>query len=165
MSAYTIRLQMPNYLAEWFVNEHGGNQPVNLIRDSAESNLVQAFLRQRPSDCQDPAEYNVVVNIPTYKTLDVRTYNYLPPEATALLKSCIYNNFKVNLWKELHRIENCNVEIGQLILAYMEKHRISGVRHSENWEAIRQSYYRIRKKYSLTRKNKTVKECEIEFEN
>lgn len=164
MSQFTIKLKLPEYLAEWFVHEHGGTQPVKLIRESAESNIIQAFIRQRPYDAKECSDYNVQVFIPSFKAIDVRTYNYLPPDAVDCLKQCIYNNFKVSLYKELHKLENCNVEIKLLIKAYMEKHGISGVIGECNHEAIRQNYYRIRNRYNRTRNRREVKECEMQFE-
>lgn len=164
MSQFTFKIKLPPYLAEWFVHEHGGEQPVRLIKGSAESNIVQAFVRQRPYDAKDPDDCNVAVFIPYFKSIDVRTYNYMPPAACEALQSCIYNNFKVDLYAELHKLENCRAEIGLLIKAYMEKHGISGVEGDTNWESVRQSYYRIRKRYNMTRARSSVKQCEIPFE-
>ncbi len=138
---------------------------MRLIKGSAESNIVQAFIRQRPYDAKEVDDGNVKIFIPSFKALDVRSYNYMPPAAKEALQSCIYNNFKVDLYAEMHKLENCRAEIGLLIKAYMEKHGISGVEGDTNWESIRQSYYRIRKKYNLTRVRKSVKQCEIPFEN
>ena len=41
MSEYCVYLKMPSYLRQWFIHRHGGSNPVNLIRGSIESKLLQ----------------------------------------------------------------------------------------------------------------------------
>ena len=151
MSEYTIALKLPNYLKEWFVHTHGGEEPVHLIKDSAESNIVQMFLRKQPETSESRPGCNVSIYIPTFKAIDVRTYNYMTPTAVRVLESCIYNTFKVQMWKELHTLDRSGAELRFCILAFMEKHGISGVIGDENWNSIYKTYYRTRKKYEKDR--------------
>ena len=41
MSDFCVYLKMPSYLRQWFIHRHGGSHPVELIRDSIESKLLQ----------------------------------------------------------------------------------------------------------------------------
>ncbi len=148
MSDYTIAIKLTPYLREWFIHENGGNYPVRLIKESNESTIVKYFLKEKPENAECIPDANCLVYIPTYKTLDVRKFNYLPPKAVDALESAIQNRFKIQMWKELHTLENCKADIGDAISAFMEKHGISGVRGDTNWESIRQMYYRIRKAYN-----------------
>jgi hypothetical protein len=109
---------------------------------------VQYFLKERPADAKSVEDANCLIYLPTYKTVDVRKFNYLAPKAIAALESAITNRFKIQMWKELHVLENCHTDIGDAISGYMEKHGISGVRGDTNWESIRQMYYRMRKAYN-----------------
>ena len=148
MSDYTIAIKLTPYLREWFIHENGGHYPVKLIRESNESTIVRYFLKERPEDPKCIEDANCLVYIPTYKTLDVRKFNYLAPKAIDALESAILNRFKIQMWKELHALDKCHVDIGDAICAYMEDHGISGVKGDTNWESIRQMYYRIRKVYN-----------------
>ena len=148
MSEFTISIKLTPYLRDWFIHENGGHYPVRLIRNSNESTIVQYFLKERPADAKSVENANCLIYLPTYKTVDVRKFNYLAPKAIAALESAIANRFKIQMWKELHVLENCHTDVGDAICAYMEKHGISGVRGDTNWESIRQMYYRIRKAYN-----------------
>jgi hypothetical protein len=147
MSEFTVAIKLTPYLKEWFVHENGGHYPVKLIKNSNESIIMQYFLKERPADARCVEDANCLIYIPTYKYLDVRKFNYLAPKAIAALESAITNRFKIQMWKELHVLENCHTDIGDAISGYMEKHGISGVRGDTNWESIRQMYYRMRKAY------------------
>ena len=122
---------------------------MKLIKNSTESTIVEYFLKERPADAKSIEDANCLIYIPTYKNLDVRKFNYLAPKAINALESAILNRFKIQMWKELHKLENCYVDIGNAICAYMEDHGISGVRGDTNWESIRQMYYRMRQAYKM----------------
>lgn len=122
---------------------------MKLIKNSTESTIVEYFLKERPTDAKSVEDANCLIYIPTYKNLDVRKFNYLAPKAVNALESAILNRFKIQMWKELHKLENCYVDIGNAICAYMEDHGISGVRGDTNWESIRQMYYRMRQSYKM----------------
>lgn len=149
MSDFTIAIKLTPYLREWFIHENGGHYPVKLIKNSTESTIVEYFLKERPTDAKSVEDANCLIYIPTYKNLDVRKFNYLAPKAVNALESAILNRFKIQMWKELHKLENCYVDIGNAICAYMEDHGISGVRGDTNWESIRQMYYRMRQSYKM----------------
>lgn len=149
MSDLTIAIKLTPYLREWFIHENGGHYPVKLIKNSTESTIVEYFLKERPADAKSIEDANCLIYIPTYKNLDVRKFNYLAPKAVNALESAIANRFKIQMWKELHKLENCYVDIGNAICAYMEDHGISGVRGDTNWESIRQMYYRMRQAYKM----------------
>lgn len=150
--SYTLKLKVPDYLKWWFVNEHGGNEPVNLIRGSHESNVIEHFLRKQPLKWEEEKEANLVINIPNFKSVDVRTYNYLPIRARAVLVSSIHTSFKVQLWEELHTLDNSRCEIMLLIEAFMEKHNIPDTEKNE--VTIKQMYYRMRDKFGLAKRRK-----------
>lgn len=144
----TIAIKLTPYLKEWFVHENGGEYPVKLIKNSNESVIVEYFLKPNPEDARSREDANCLVCIPNYKNLDTRKFNYLPPRAVLMLEDAINNRFRIQLFKELHVLENLHADIGLAISAYMEKHGISGVKGDTNWESIRQTYYRMRKTYN-----------------
>lgn len=145
---FLIYLHLEPYLAEWYLHENENVEPVHLKRGSAESDIVELFLTKLPKDAVPDSEddANVRIVIPYFRARDPMTYNYLPPRAKKALAKTIYTRFRVQLWEELHRLENTETFITDLIYAWMEKHGISC--SPENCETIRQCYYRKRKTYS-----------------
>lgn len=147
MSNITIYINdVEPYLKEWFINEHGGEHPVHLIRGSIESNMLEIFLENK-SVMEKPFvnEKTLAIYIPSFKRKDPRTYNFLPPMAKVALHKCIKNRFDVQMWQELHKFSNLGYRIDDLIYAWMEKH---GIELTEtNWNAIAKRYQRKRRAY------------------
>ena len=85
MSDLCIYLPLEDYLAQWFVNEHGGERPVHLLRGSVESKALETYLEKLPEGGEPEvfADDKVPVRIPTFRTRPPETYNYLPPRAPA----------------------------------------------------------------------------------
>ena len=79
MSNYCIYLKMPSYLRQWFIHRHGGSDPVQLIRGSIESKLLQRATVKMPDGVMPPRqqEGEVAINIPYSKSHDPRIYNYI----------------------------------------------------------------------------------------
>ena len=50
MSDLCIYLPLEDYLAQWFVNEHGGERPVHLLRGSIESKALETYLEKLPEE-------------------------------------------------------------------------------------------------------------------
>lgn len=77
MSEYCVYLKMPSYLRQWFIHRHGGSNPVNLIRGSIESKLLQRATIPMPHGILPPrqGEGGMAINIPYSKSHDPRTSN------------------------------------------------------------------------------------------
>ncbi len=141
-----LYLHLDDYLAQWFVNNMGGGDPVSLSRGSIESTILEQFLTT-PPDGYTPqsSDDDVRINIPAFRSKDTRYNFYLPPKATELLKTCIRNRFDLVMWDELHRFANIALRQDEIIYAFMEKH---GIELSEkNWNAIAKRYQRKRDIY------------------
>lgn len=146
MSQILLYLKLEPYLAQWFVHENGGSNPVSLPRGSSESDLLEQFLAKVPRERVgevDPADANVVIVLPSFRDKDPRYYNYLPPRARKAIEHNIYVRFRCEMWKELHTLENVDAPISDLIYSWMENHGIED--DPKSWETIRQMYYRKRK--------------------
>lgn len=156
MQSDLIYIQLEPFVAQWFVHEMGG-EPVVLPKRSAESDIIEFFLQPTPEVGTDKAfpKSAVSIVVPTFKHKDHKHFNYLPPKAMAALARCITVRFRVQLWQDLHRLHNpeCCC-LTDLIYAWMEKHGIECT--EQNWEAIRQFYFRKRKIYV----KKTKKDCD-----
>ena len=155
MSDYCVYLKMPSYLRQWFVNRHGGTEPVQLARGSAECDLLRKSTIPMPKGVLPPRqqEDEVAICLPYFKSHDPRTYNYLTKQGKAALLDIIKNDFRVDMWEHLHAFENYGKEQKSLIYLYME-HR--GIKEDGTcWDAIAKIYQRKRDSYKkqLRRKN------------
>ena len=159
-----IYLNLEPYLAQWFVNEMGG-EPVRLPKRSAEADILEFFLKPTPQGMKPAIKADfpdaISIVLPTFKHKDPTYFNYLPPHAMTALARCIYTRFRVKLWEDLHSLHNADCCITDLIYAWMEH---NGIECSEkNWETIRQLYFRKRKIY--LRKKNAEKDSEITDNN
>ena len=103
---YFLYIHLDDYLAQWFIHDHGGKHPVHLTRGSIESGILESFLEMQPDDVPQQIEANnpgaVIIAIPDFKSKDITSYNYLPKYAEDLLVATIRNRFDVELWTSLH---------------------------------------------------------------
>lgn len=151
MAEVYIYLKLDPYLAQWFVNEMGG-EPVRLPKRSAESDILEFFLKPTPEGIlpERKKEGDISIVLPAFKHKDPAHFNYLPPRAMKALARCISTRFKVQLWQDLHQLHHTESCITDLIYAWMENHGIELT--AQNWETLRQMYFRKRKVY-LREKN------------
>lgn len=152
-----LYLQLEDYLAQWFIHNHGGNNPVKLIRGSVEWSMLETYLRTPPSDYVPTlkSEGYVCIELPNFRYKDTRNNYYLPPKATEALKSCIRTRFDLSMWDEIHRFYAVFKRQDELIYAFMEKH---GIEISEkNWNAIAKRYQRKRDIYLRVQRRKKSK--------
>lgn len=147
MSNFCIYIQLDPYLAQWFIHDHGGSQPVQLTKASVESKILEVYIAKRPANV--PPEINppgkVAIAIPCFRLRPPETYNFLPNRAVAALIDCIRNRFDLELWTDLHHFGKIGRRQDELIYAWMEKH---GIEQTEaNWNAIAKRYQRQREIY------------------
>ena len=65
MSDICLYIPLEDYLADWFVNEQGGNRPVRLMRGSIESALLEQFLQTPPQDLYVAIASPLFISVPT----------------------------------------------------------------------------------------------------
>lgn len=147
MSGICIYIPLEDYISQWFVHEHGGEQPVHLTRGSVESKILEVFLTHRPAgempDVQQ--EGKTAIAIPSFRNRPPEVFNHLPRRALTSLLNCIRNRFDIQLWNDLHNFGKISKRQDELIYAWMEKH---GIEPTEtNWNAIAKRYQRQRTTY------------------
>lgn len=149
-----LYLGLEEYLAQWFINDQGGNNPVRLIRGSVEWCLLEQFLQTPPSDYvpQVGGEGFVCILLPNFRSKDTRCNFYLPPKATEALKACIRNRFDIDMWNALHRFDALFQRQDHLIYAFMEKRHIELT--EKNWNAVAKRYQRKRDIYRRIERRK-----------
>lgn len=146
----TVFLSLEPYLAQWFINDCGGEVPVRLKRGSAECDILEALLQTPPKDGSytpqlAPMEGQVEIVLPNFKRKDTRYYYYLSPRAAVVLHACIRNRFNVQLWKDLHTIGNVTKRNDIAISTWMKAHNIED--DEKNWNTIAKILQRKRAVY------------------
>lgn len=154
---FYIYLDIDPYLAQWFINEQGGNNPVQLKRGCMESNILEQFLKKTPKNGLPDLdkEHKLSIIIPEFRHKPPATYNYLPPKATQMLINCIRNRFDLELWNSLHKFTTLFKRQDELIYAFIEKHNIEI--NETNWNAIAKRYRRKRDLYHTYERIKKYK--------
>ena len=147
MSDICLYIPLEDYLADWFVNEQGGNRPVRLMRGSIESGLLETFLQTPPEDYVPEVEEEgkLAIIIPSFRHKPPERFFYLPPMAVDAVVTCIRRRFDVCMWQTLHRFSSVFQRQDKLIYAFMEKHGIDPT--EKNWNAIAKRYQRKRDIY------------------
>lgn len=151
MDKFCVYIKMDDYLAQWFIHEQGGENPVNLIKGSIESKFLELALAKWPENVTPlpPDPSDVAIVIPFFRTKPPYTYNYLSKRSVNAIIGIIRNRFDVELWKAIHSFGRINEETKEIIYAWMEN---NGIEDSEkNWNAIAKRYQRLRAVY-LSRK-------------
>ena len=149
MSQFNIYLNVPDYLKDWLRNEMWDEEEQRIVfpRNSAEWIVLCLFIAKRPADVPvDVADDDLLpVKVPTQSGKNPYVYNYMPEYAKKALVNTIKRRFKYMMWEELHVIKPDEVQITDIVYAFMEKHGIAD--NGKNWETIRQMYFRMRKIY------------------
>lgn len=138
-----ISIKAPIYVCQW-AYFHFGN-PINLIKNSPESNLLKMLLEKIPEDYQlnESSQDNLIIQIPWSKSKDPRVYNYLNPKSKQTLASMFSNLFDLSLIRDMRQIENVSCNQTVLLEAWMLKNGID----IELDDTLRKRFYRLRKKY------------------
>ena len=153
---------MPSYLRQWFIHRHGGGNPVQLIRGSIESKLLQRATIKMPQGVMPPRqqEGEVAINIPYNKKHDPRFYNYITETGKNALISRIKEDFDIDVWEYLHDFGKVGAQQKDLIYLFMEQRGIK--EDGTCWDAIAKIYQRLRKNY-LTNISKKTSRLQARF--
>lgn len=149
MSKFSITLYLEPYLAQWYINENDGEQPLMPKKLSTERRILEVYTIVAPAivAVEEPMEHlqRVDIAIPHFKCKDPQYYNYLPKSARNELKSCIRHRFVISLWTDLHRFGYIGKRRDTLVTAWMENHGIEV--NDTNFNTILKIYQRQYKNY------------------
>ncbi len=151
MSQFSIYISVPDYLHQWLKNEYWNPETarVEFPRGSAPRAVMQSLLSKCPRVDISYHDHSgeIPVEVPTFKGINPRLYNHLPEAGKKALVSTIKRMFHHMMWRELSPLFTHDVQITDVIYAFMDRHGIE--RTEKNWETIRQMYHRMRKKTAL----------------
>ena len=148
MSDFCVYLKFPEFLSQWFIHLHGGENPVRLLRGSVESKLLELLLALRPegSEVERWEEGLTAVRIPTFRTKPPQSYNDLTDLSKKAIISTVSKNFDVTLWEEVHDFAKLTRgRKDELLMAWMSKWGIDVT--DKNYNAVAKRYRRLRQVY------------------
>lgn len=140
-------IKMDSYLAQWFINDMGGDYPVSLKRGSIERKFVELYIDKQPEDATPslPGEGMVAIEVPSIRGKYTDSYCYLDSKYHSILIEIIRDRFDVELWQDLHHFGRIGKRRDYLIRAWMAKHGIEDV--GSHWDTIAKRYQRQRDAY------------------
>lgn len=134
METHFIYLDLDPYLRQWLIHEHGGEEPVKLLRGSIENDIIQTYIARKPEGWEPDITPNTVrIVIPRDKRKNPNTWCYLGARSTQALKALIKQRFDAEFMMEVIRLLNKSRELKMnLIYAFMEKHGIEDTETNYN---------------------------------
>lgn len=154
-----VFLKLDDFLAQWFINDQGGRDMVELKKGTMEYLMLEQFLIPAPSaDLIRRTAYpgEVTISVPSSKHKDFRKYNYLSEKGRIALRKCIRNRFIIQLWNDLYQFDNVGLNIKDLVFAWMEAHGITC--NDTNFNTIIKIYLRQRNRYYQRERRRKIKE-------
>lgn len=147
MDRICIYIELPTYLAQWYIHDAGGSFPVVPRKNSIERRILEVFLQIPPASYVPPQRtaQSVSIALPDSRVKPPQFYFYLPPRAMAQLCKCIRDRFLIELWKSLHSFGYIGRRRDNLIYQWMEDNGIDTT--ERNWNAIAKIYLRQYKSY------------------
>jgi hypothetical protein len=144
MSNFCFYMKLEPYLAQWLVNRLGN--PVRFPAQSNENAIIRRFV-QRPPDGTAPdlpGDGLIAVAIPDSKAKDPQYYHYMGVKAKRALAEAINDLFTMCLWNDVRDLlDEGQNGVNTIIEAWCEMHGVTA-----DSEAVRQRYYRLRRKYA-----------------
>ena len=150
MSKFSIYITPPRYLEQWLRHEFWDVETSRVIlpRGSSAREVLKAALQITPRGYMaNESEGTLPVAVPSIKGIDPAKFCFVCDSGKVAVISACKNIFRANFIKELKPLFVLDVPITDVVYNYMDRHGIE--RTEQNWEAIRQMFYRLRKKDSL----------------
>lgn len=148
MSQLSIYIKLPPYLDQWLRSEYWNpdNRRVEFPRGSAPRAILQSCLTRHPHGVLThiPSESDIPIEVPTFKGINPHVFCHLPDSGRKALVSCLKKYFAVVVWQELHPLLSHDIRITDVVYAFLDRHGIEPT--PQNWETVRQMYYRMRKR-------------------
>lgn len=146
MSDFTLSFQCEDYLRQWCIDDAGGSSPVRLRKNSPESNCLQFCLRPKSKAEPEPEIIGIplVIYIPTFRLKNPEVYNHITNVGRKAFISILKKRFDVQLWSDLHAIQNFGIPKEDLIYAWMDSHGIEPT--EKNFCAVAKRLQRIRER-------------------
>lgn len=145
MKDILIYVKLENYMAEWLIHSFGS--PVRFPDQSVENALIHKYLSVRRFNekfdlCTEGKIPIVITDSSVHRP---EYYHHFSSRGQAALIRHLDDLFRVNLWSECFRLVSCGRtrRLNAGLDEWCQSHGIS----LDHREAVRQKFYRMRKKY------------------
>jgi len=145
MADICIYIKCEPHLKQWLINLHGGNNPVQLRKNSNEFDLLFCFLHRQPAGSKPKkgTADELAIVIPNFKDKPPQEFNYISPMGKKLLCNVFEKQFVENLWQDCQQFHNkFGMNKRDAIHAFMAAHGIDDT--EDNWQAINKAYCKKR---------------------
>lgn len=149
MSSLNVYIAVPDYLEQWLRHEFWNNETgrVEFPRGSAPRAVLHSLLTRPPKGLISAAmgsKSEIPVEVPSFKGINPNSFCWLSDSGKKALVSCLKKLFQSMMWQELFPLLGYNVQITDVVYAFLDNHGIEPT--PQNWETIRQMFFRMRKK-------------------
>jgi len=142
MERIYIYLPLDGYLRQW-AEKNLGN-PIIFAAGSAENAIIKKNLvRSRGKEVQLNKDGCICILAPTMSGKRPTEYNYFRKEGISQLRESIETLFRIDMWYGIIPFLTGR-DIRQKLFDWCKS---KGITTEENYEAVRQKFYRIRKYY------------------
>lgn len=142
MEKIYIYLPLDGYLRQW-AEKNLGN-PIVFASGSAENAIIKNnLIRSHGREVQLKTSSCVTILAPIMPSRRPSEYNYFKKEGMNQLRDCIEILFRIDLWYGMIPFITGR-DIRQKLFDWCKN---KGITTEENFEAVRQKFYRIRKDY------------------
>lgn len=153
MNRICIYVKLPGYLDQW-VRHHFGT-PAVFPRHSDQNAVIRTFLRRpKPDEVPDLDDDGLTaIAIPDSIGKPVEVWNSISQTGKLAVIESIQDLFSRALWSDISPLMKNRVKLSVMISAWCENNGIS----EDCSEAVRQRYYRLRKRFAKKGVNITHK--------
>lgn len=124
MSKFLVYLTLKPFIAQWLRHHFG--DPAVFLAQSVENACIRHFLTHQPKRLPLMRQNEeVAICIPDSKQKPVITYNYLSINARKAVAECIEDTFRMQLWRDLSDIEQCQCTLLSAVRAWCEANGVS----------------------------------------
>ena len=151
-----VYVKLSRHVADWCRHQFPAeNGAVAFPRGSAENDILFLSLAELPPGespiLPDESPEWLSITIPHFRNKNPLYYNHLSKGARDLLAHTIYVRFRLCVFKDLYDFDKIHVPIADAVWDFMERYGIE--LNEQSHEAIRQMYFRQRKKYQKNAMN------------
>ncbi len=143
MKDICVYVRVEKYIAQWLSTTMG--LPVRFPTHSFENQLLKRVLSVRPKDApiRMAGDNDIAIVIPDSSSRPPEYYNYLGRRSEQLVRTTIDSLFRLHLWYKCVHLLAVPGELNAGLDAWCASVGIS----IEYREAVRQKFYRMRRKY------------------
>ncbi len=142
-SGHIVCIETRPYIKDYFINTHGGSEPIKVTTSNNLFRLLSRHLTQKPKYWKLPVVSKDILmfELPNNDELNVMGYNYIPPSSYSPINSYLYGLFYCQFIEYMNEnVIKKRWQVKYAVYNFLDMHYID----SENYDALFKIYYRYR---------------------